>query len=291
MRAVQRSFSMAAAAVAVAMALGISAGAQMEPCVTGGGVGILMVGIGAPKNDFPFSGTVKSTFEQKLADGNAIHSVTRTHQARDSAGRTMRETAQGCARGEDGQMREIRVVNVNDPVARTNMSWQVGSDDQPKVVRVFHQAEFPVPRVGQPAARPEPTPEELARQQKMMQAARAQQLEQRKETVTEDLGVKQIAGVSAQGTRITRTIPAGKEGNDQPLVVMNETWRSKELGATLMMIRDDPRTGRTVTEFEELNRGEPDPGWFSPPAGDKVQEQRQDGIMSGVGMAMGGVSY
>ena len=276
-------------AIAFAMVFRTDAGAQVQPCVSGGVMmGVGMIGVGVGKANIPFSGVVKSSFEQKLADGNAIHKVTRTHQARDSAGRTMTEMVAGCVRGEDGQMHERLSVNVNDPVARTNMNWQVGADDQPKVVRVFHQPELQNAKAPLTTKRPEQTPAELEAQQKMMKAAQAQGLAMRNETRTEDLGVKDFNGVSASGIRSTRTIPAGEEGNDQPLVVVNETWRSKELGLTVMTIRDDPRTGRSVTEFEELTRGEPDPGLFTPPAGYTVQELPQNGLMSG--LVVGGVS-
>jgi hypothetical protein len=263
-------------AIACAMVLGTSASAQTAPCVAGGMVGSVMYGIESSKSNLPFTGMVKTTFDQKLADGNAIHRSTLTHQARDSAGRTMVEMAEGCVRGEDGKMHERLSVNVNDPVAHTNMNWQVGSDGQTKVVRVFHQQ---AARLGQLSARTDPTPEEMTRRQKMLQAER---LKQRKENKTEDLGTRDLSGVSAQGTRNTRTIPVGEEGNDQPLVVVNETWRSKELGLVVMAIRDDPRSGRTTTEYEELNRGEPDPGLFAPPAGYTVQDQPMGGLIGAI---------
>jgi hypothetical protein len=282
MRARQAWF--AVAGIAWAIAFGSAAGAQMQPCATGGMMGSVMIGIGGGRANIPFSGVVKSSFEQKLADGNAIHRVTRTRQARDSAGRTLTEMAEGCVLGADGQMHQRLSVTVDDPVARTNMNWQVGSDDQPKVVRVFHQPELRRANSSPPVKRPELTAAQLEQQQKMMKAAQAQQALTRKETVTEDLGVKDFHGVSAQGTRTTRTIPPGEEGNDQPLVVISETWRSKELGLTVMVIRDDPRTGRTVTEYDELTRGEPDPGLFAPPSGYTMQEQPQNGMISGLGM-------
>jgi len=272
MRAGLHSF--AVAAIASAMVFGVSSGAQIVPCVSGGMIGGGMMAIGGIPNNMPFTGTVKSTFEQKLADGNAIHSVTHSRNARDSAGRTMTEMAEGCFRGADGQMHQRFNVNVYDPVARTNMNWQVGDDNQPKVVHVFHQ---PDP---QPIKR-ELSAEEREKQQKMMQAARAQQAQQQKDYKTEDLGIKDFNGVSAKGTRITRTIPAGQEGNDQPLAVINENWRSKELGLTVMTISDDPRHGRTVGEYEELNRGEPDPSLFAPPQGYTVEEQPRNGMMGG----------
>jgi hypothetical protein len=263
------------------MVFEVSAGAQVVPCVSGGFVGTVSLGAGQGMKDMPFTGT--TTFEQKLADGNAIHSVTRTRQARDSAGRMMTEMAQGCARGEDGQMHGRLSVNVYDPVARISMNWQVGDDNQPKVVHVFHQPDPPP----QPIKPRELSAAEREQRDKMIQAARARQAQQQKDYKTENLGVKDFNGVSAKGTRTTQTIPAGQEGNDQPLVVINENWRSQELGLTVMTISEDPRHGRTVGEYEELNRGEPDPSLFAPPQGYTVEEQPRNGIMGGV--ALGGV--
>jgi hypothetical protein len=266
--------------IASAMVVGISASAQM-PCMSFGMMGSV-VGIGIGRANVPFSGVVKSTFEQKLADGNAIHRVTQTRQARDAAGRTMNENSGGCALGEDGQMHERLNVSVYDPMARTSLSWQVGGEGQPKVVHVFHQPELQTPRASQTVKRAEPIAAEPEQQPKMMKAVQAQGLAIRKETRTEDLGVRDFHGVSAQGTRSTRTIPTGEEGNDQPLVVTNETWRSKELGVVVMSVRDDPRTGHNVTEFEELTRGEPDPALFTPPPGYTVQERPQSGSLGGI---------
>jgi hypothetical protein len=261
------------AAIACALGWGVSAGAQVSPCVQGI-IGSGLVAFAEPIKNVAFSGTVKTSFEQKLADGNAIHSVTHTHQARDSAGRTRREMEEGCTRGADGEMHPRLAIMVNDPVARTALNWQEATDGMPQIVHVFH---MPAPQ-----PRREMTTAELERQKKVLAAAKTRQLPQQKETRTESLGTKDINGISAQGTRITRTIPAGEEGNDQPLAVVNETWRSKELGLTVMAISDDPRRGRTVTEYEELNRGEPDGALFSAPPGYTVQEQPV-GILGGIG--------
>jgi hypothetical protein len=271
MRARERCLVVAAGAIA--FVVGASASAQGIACAGINGYAGPMIGIAGTLKNAPFTGTVKTTFEQRLADGNAIHKVTHTREARDSAGRTMTEMAQGCVRGEDGQFHERLSVNVHDPVARTSMSWQVGDDAQPKVAHLYHQPELPV----RTATRPQPGTEELERQQKMMVAAKAEQARLRRENKTEDLGVRDFDGVQAHGMRTTRTIPSGEEGNDQPLVVINETWQSKELGLTVMWIRDDPRTGRTVNEYEELQRGEPEASLFSPPSGYTVQERAETG--------------
>ncbi len=256
---------------------GMFAQAQDGMCPTGsfGGMinGSMMGGVGPGMQPLPaFSGTVKTSFEQKLLDGNQIHRVTHAKEARDSAGRTMRENFSGCSMGADGQMHEIRGFYVYDPVTRTSSSWQVGSDNQPKVVNVFHQPEIK-PRA--PTQRL--TPEQLAQRQKAIEAARARSQELQKLTRTEHLGIRDFNGIGAEGTRTMRTIPAGAEGNDQPLEVMQEMWRSKEMGLTVMEIDDDPRRGRTTTEYEELNRGEPDPSLFTPPTGYTVNDQYPGG--------------
>jgi hypothetical protein len=267
-----RHLCFAVSAIAVSLVSGNSAAAQSPPCVAPGIIGTISYGIQSAKAGVPFTGVVKTTFEQRLADGNAIHSVTRVHQARDSSGKTMMERAEGCVRGEDGQMHERLLVTVNDRATRTDMTWQAGWDDMAKVVHIFHQPD-PPSRPIEVVKRPEPSPTELERRQRAIHAAQLQQREYR----TEDLGTRDFNGVSAKGTRNTRTIPAGEEGNDQPLVVVDETWRSREMGLTLMAINDDPRRGRSTMEYEELNRVEPDPALFAAPAGYTVQEQHQNG--------------
>lgn len=244
--------------VAVAMAAGASAGAQSPaPCVSGI---VSYVGYGVmSKVGSPYSATVKSSFEQKLADGNAIHTVTTSHVARDSAGRTRTEMSIGCAMGKDGQLHPRLQVNVNDPQAKTFMNWQE-SDDSPKVAWLMHQPDFIPP--------PTPSEEVVEAQQR---ATQTQQTE--RNSHTERLGSKIIDGISAEGTRTVTTIAAGAEGNDLPLEVVREQWRSRELGIILMAINDDPRRGKTTMELEDLNRAEPDPALFAAPAGYTVKEQ------------------
>jgi hypothetical protein len=129
----------------------------------------------------------------------------------------------------------------------------------PKVVRILHQNEIPVKQ---------PSPEELAERQKMARARQTPRAEFR----TEDLGTKTINGLTAQGTRSVRTIPAGEEGNELPLEIIDERWMSRQMGLMLMVIKDDPRQGRTTVEFEELSTTEPDPALFAAPAGYRIED-------------------
>jgi len=96
----------------------------------------------------------------------------------------------------------------------------------------------------------------------------------RSEFKTEDLGTKTIAGIEAHGSRTTRTIPAGEEGNEVPLVTVQEIWRSQKLGLTLMGTMDDPRSGRRTYEVEEFTEGEPDASLFTPPEGYRVEYRK-----------------
>ena len=96
-----------------------------------------------------------------------------------------------------------------------------------------------------------------------------------KEKKSEDLGSKLINGVTARGWRITRTIPAAEVGNSKPLIVVIEKWESAELALTLYAMQDDPRSGRTTVEFQDLEMKEPDPGLFMPPSDYKVVENQK----------------
>ena len=94
----------------------------------------------------------------------------------------------------------------------------------------------------------------------------------RRDTHTNQLGTQTIKGTLAYGRRTTQTIPAGEEGNEQPLVIVSEIWYSRELGLTLQSITDDPRTGKKTEEVEELSLSEPDPSLFALPEGYAVKD-------------------
>ncbi len=210
----------------------------------------------------PYSITLRTTHEQKFADGNAIHGMVVTHQVRDSAGRTRGETTMLCNIGPDGQLRPTFNISVNDAVTRTSMSWQVNGIGE-KIARVQHQAD---PQ-STPAAPPNPPTEEQRRQSALAQE------HWRKNTRHEALGTRTIAGVLCDGSRQITTTPAGEQGNDQPIELSTEVWIAHDSGISMLHIEDDPRTGRTTTEVMDLSRNEPDPSLFAPPPGYKLQEQ------------------
>ena len=90
----------------------------------------------------------------------------------------------------------------------------------------------------------------------------------------ESLGTQVIEGVAAEGTRVTFTIPAGKIGNERPIVTVNERWYSQELQAVVMSKNSDPRMGETTYRLTNIVRSEPDPSLFQVPADYTVNEGR-----------------
>ena len=96
--------------------------------------------------------------------------------------------------------------------------------------------------------------------------------ERQKETTTTSLGTQMINGVSAEGTRITRTIPAGEIGNQKPIVITVEKWYSADLQETVMTKRSDPRMGETVFQLTNIQRTEPAATLFQVPADYTVKQ-------------------
>jgi hypothetical protein len=213
----------------------------------------------------PFTATAKTEYEQRLPDGNVLRGVTIDHVARDSSGKTRNETVVGCERGEDGQLHARVNVNVFDPAARATTTWSItsGLDDpkSPKTAYVFH---MPAPAI--PAKRP--TAEELEKRRKLMQSQQPHE-----QVKTEKLGTMNVNGIFAEGTRTTRTIPAGEEGNDLPLELVTEGWTSSEFATRIEVIDYDPRRGRATYRLQDINLGQPDPSLFEPPPDYKIEEQ------------------
>src|SRR5262249_41265912 len=54
---------------------------------------------------------------------------------------------------------------------------------------------------------------------------------------------KVLEGIPVEGRKTTTTIPAGQVGNEQPLTIVSEEWRSPDLNVLVMTRHSDPRTG------------------------------------------------
>jgi hypothetical protein len=197
---------------------------------------------------------------QTLANGTTVTHESMTKFARDASGRTYTEMHQMVPSGQDGQPREVVTYHIFDTAARTTTTWNLDTRE----ATVTH--------------RPEPTTIQ-ARAAQTLDAPSAPTVQtempvrrQQAEAQREELGMKTIAGVSAKGTRVTRVIPAGREGNDQPITTTQEIWRSTEYGIVLMSVYEDPRYGTSTHETTEFTPGEPDAALFRVPDGYTVRE-------------------
>lgn len=97
-------------------------------------------------------------------------------------------------------------------------------------------------------------------------ALRAGSLAPRGPGVLTALGSKDIEGLRAGGERTTWTIDAGRQGNEKPIVISREIWRSPDLLVTVQSSDFDPRSGETRYRLTNIKRGEPEAALMQVPA-------------------------
>jgi hypothetical protein len=199
----------------------------------------------------PYSGTEVSSHSQTLSNGNVISRQEQTNFSRDSQGRVRMETTMKHPDGTTATR-----VTIHDPVAG-----------------VVHNLDTQRKTSNDMTLHGPPNGQGRGRGQGQGQP-RTGQHQADPNVVTESLGVQTINGVQATGTRITRTIPAGAEGNSLPIVTVHETWTSDDLKVPVMVKTTDPRFGASQTQLTNIVRAEPDPSLFQVPAGYTVTKDR-----------------
>lgn len=209
----------------------------------------------APVTGAPYSATRTISQVQKLEDGATITHTTTVKEARDSNGRTYRETLR------EGGPHSFTEFSVFDPVNRVSIHWTSNT----KQASLMH-----LPDAGEAQSRWARGPQGDAAMGPKAGAMHAHGNFQ--PANVESLGSKTISGVTTDGTRSTRIIPAGAQGNDQPLTISHESWVSSELKIEVMRTDSDPRNGTRTMEVTHIDRGEPAASLFQAPAGYTVQE-------------------
>jgi hypothetical protein len=91
------------------------------------------------------------------------------------------------------------------------------------------------------------------------------------------MGSSVVSGVNAQGTKTTRTIPAGEIGNANPIVSTTETWFSPDLQIVVASKHSDPRAGQMNYTLSSIERSEPSAALFQVPAGFTVKDATAHG--------------
>jgi hypothetical protein len=209
----------------------------------------------------PFSATFSTESTETLGDGNQIKHTSTGTIARDSQGRTRRDMTLPAfgATAAAGQAAP-HVTFVNDPVAGTRYILEADT----KTAR-----QMPPP----------PDKSQFTRKAHNGGGPGAEAAD--KETVTTSLGTQTIGGVTAEGTRYTRTIPAGQIGNAKPIVIVTERWYSADLQMVVMTKRSDPRSGDTTFQMTSIARTEPAASLFQVPTDYAVSKAAPRGEFRG----------
>jgi hypothetical protein len=203
----------------------------------------------------PFSGQFLIESKGTLRDGTVIDLKRPMIQYRDSDGRTRREF-------------EGNIVIV-DPVAHVNynlntkyMTGTTGTRMMSTDFEAIQQAQRLVDEQRRAAADAKGGPYVTLGTQ----------------ATTESLGTKVMHGLTVEGTRTTMKVRfGGTETEDAPIIkVVQERWYSPELQVDVMFTSDDPRQSTVMsTRYTKIQRGEPDPTLFRPPAGYNVKDLNQ----------------
>jgi hypothetical protein len=192
----------------------------------------------------PYTATAVTESTQVLSDGNRIVNKHSGLVARDSDGRIRREETMG--RIGALKVGGPNMIMIHDPVAKT--ATMLNPDN--KTARVMNA----------------PGMRGLHRKMEFMKKGEEPLHREMGEIKKELLGTQQIEGVTAEGTRITRTIPAGTIGNERPIDITVETWTSSDLHVLVLSKRSDPRFGDTTYRLTNIKRAEPDPSLFQVPS-------------------------
>ena len=199
----------------------------------------------------PFSAVAVSETTQTLGDGNHISRRTETNLFRDSQGRFRKNVTISGAPNS--------FVVISDPVSGTSYILHAES----KTAEKMGGHGMKGPRKG--AMKDAIKGKMGARQQELMAEGNLKK---------EDLGTQPVGGVSAQGTRYTRTIPVGQIGNEKPIVIKSEHWYSNDLQMVVMSKRSDPRFGDTTYTLTNIQRTEPAASLFNVPSDYTVTQGR-----------------
>ncbi len=210
----------------------------------------------------PFTADVSTETTQILPDGNRIDNKTSGTIARDSSGRTRRDLTLpligGYSTSGSGGAPAHAIV-INDPVA--GVSYVL--NDNHKEAREMRQ------------------PGNFFRGNGGIRSPNSAPSANSPNVTTESLGTQLIGGISADGTRTTRTIPAGQIGNEKAIAVTVERWYSPDLQMDILIKRNDPRGGSTVFQLTNVVRSEPDASLFQVPSDYTIVSGRRSGPRRG----------
>jgi hypothetical protein len=180
---------------------------------------------------------------------------------RDSEGRTRTERT-FCV-GPSGTS-EANLIQIRDPVS--GYSYILDEQNQ-----IAHRFAIQVPHPSELAVRTA----NIVPAQTASSAGVSSQESARPTVTVESLGTQTMEGVLVEGKRTTRIIPEGLEGNDRPMSVVSEVWRSPDLKIVVLIKTSDPRNGDMTTRLTNIELSNPILALFQLPAEYKIVDETQ----------------
>jgi hypothetical protein len=205
----------------------------------------------------PFSATATAETTETLQDGSLIHRTSQVTMYRDSQGRSRHEVTLTGVGPLTASGTPKKMISISDPVAGVHIMLD---NDQ----KVAHKSAIRT-HEGNGSSADSAANFESRMQEREQKEIAAGLLKK------ESLGTQTISGIMAEGTRTTRTIPAGEIGNEKALQIVSERWVSTDLQILLKSTRTDPRSGTTTYTVTNIQRTEPAATLFTVPADFTVQ--------------------
>jgi hypothetical protein len=234
-------------------------GGHMRGPGFGGPFGMELLGFGGMHGGkvvtgAPLTATAVGESNRTLADGTKISQKVQSTVYRDAQGRIRKETTLPAIGplASSGSLKSL--VFIHDPVAGTGYVLDVNK-------KIAHK----LPQHPQKNDDAKSADSDAARKGWAGHAGSD-------DLVKESLGSQTINGVVAEGTRYTRTIPAGHIGNDKPVTIVNEEWYSPDLQMIVQSKRSDPFVGESTYNVTNIQRTAPNAALFAVPSDYTVKD-------------------
>lgn len=255
-----------------------------------GTIHFMAAGSGAGKaiQGAPYSAESVTEYVRTLADGTRITRRTNAKFARDSQGRT-RDEQNAPGLGPWASREGIKLITIFDPVAK---EVYILNEKEKTAQRIKLSGPASVSTSSSSSSGSSTSGSGAVREVRVERRVQVVQggpvdvagglampgsdiLMRRGEARGEPLGTQTMEGLQVQGTRTTRTVPAGEMGNDRALVSTEERWESTELKTVVRSTSHDPEFGDTSFRLTNINRSEPAKSLFQVPADYKIEDGPQ----------------
>ena len=241
-----------------------------------GFVSDMLVG-GNPVKGAPYSAEAVTETTQTLADGTRIVQKSTAMIYRDSLGRERREQTLPAIGPFTPQGDPPQIISIFDPVAGVNYSL---NPKERIAVKLPSPANLPnLPALGVTkefnvtVSGPGPGIQSAPASPTVFFYGGGVSPNSKEPPKVEQLGWKLIEGLQAEGSRTTITIPAGQIGNDRPIEIVDEQWRSPDLQVIVLSSHNDPRMGETVYSLVNVSRADPAASLFQVPPDYTLQDK------------------